>query len=269
MNKNIEKLFDLSGKSAIVTGGAMGIGKGIVRRLAEAGASVMIIDIVSEAEAAACLQEFEKQGLRVSFMQADLRNVSLFETLISKTRTAFGRLDILVNNAGIFNYSPITALSEELWDRTIDLNLKAMAFLSQAFIKQLEAGKMGGRIINISSVDSMKPTGNLSHYDASKGGVRMLTKALAKEAAQFGILVNEIAPGGVNTPGVLKMAGTRISAEQAEAMKAQSEQFMKMLPLHRMGEPEEIGNAALFLASDASSYMTGSTIVVDGGMLLM
>jgi 2-deoxy-D-gluconate 3-dehydrogenase len=269
MNANIEKLFNLSGKTAIVTGGAMGIGKGIARRLAEAGAGVMIVDLVSKEDAQQTLDEFQSNGHHVAFLQADLRDISRYEAILSDTLQKFGSLDILINNAGIFNYAPVSTLSEDLWDRTIDLNLKATAFLSKAFIKSLAELKKGGRIINISSVDSMKPTGNLSHYDASKGGVRMLTRALAKEAAQFGILVNEIAPGGVNTPGVMKMAGTQMSEEQIEAMKAQSQAFMKMLPLHRMGEPEEIGNAALFLASEASTYMTGSTLVVDGGMLLM
>jgi 2-deoxy-D-gluconate 3-dehydrogenase len=269
MNKNIEKLFNLHGKAAIVTGGAMGIGKGIVRRFAEAGAAVLIIDLVSEEEAMPTLQEFRSEGLQVAFLQADLRDISRFGQLISQSWSALGGLDILVNNAGIFNYAPVTSLSEELWDRTLDLNLKAIAFLSQAFIRKLSQEKRSGRIINISSVDSIKPTGNLSHYDASKGGVHMLSKALAKEAAPFGILVNEIAPGGVNTPGVMKMSGTQHSEEQRAAMKVQTEQFIKSLPLHRMGEPEEIGNAALFLASDASSYITGSTLVVDGGLLLM
>jgi len=269
MNKNIEKLFSLSGKAAIVSGGAMGIGKGIVRRLAEAGATVMIIDLLSEAEAMPTLHEFKSEGLQVAFLQADLREISRFGHLISQSWSTLGGLDILVNNAGIFNYAPVNTLSEELWDRTLDLNLKAIAFLSQAFIRKLSQEKRSGRIINISSVDSIKPTGNLSHYDASKGGVHMLSKALAKEAAQFGILVNEIAPGGVNTPGVMKMSGTQHSEEQKAAMKVQTEQFIKSLPLHRMGEPEEIGNAALFLASDASSYITGSTLVVDGGLLLM
>jgi 2-deoxy-D-gluconate 3-dehydrogenase len=129
--------------------------------------------------------------------------------------------------------------------------------------------KHGGKIINISSIDSLKPSGNLSHYDSSKGGVRMLTRAFAKEVGKHGINVNDIAPGGVNTPGVAKMAGATMTKEQQEAMKTQMTQFIQMLPLQRMGEPEEIGNAALFLASDASNYMTGSTVVVDGGLLIM
>lgn len=269
MKHSIEKLFDLSGKVALVTGGAMGIGKGIALRLAEAGADIMMVDIVSPTEANETINELKQTGSKASYIQADLRDIKQLQTLVDQTLLAFGDIHILVNNAGIFNYCPLTELTEELWDRTIDLNLKAVAFLSKAVIKTMMEKKHGGKIINISSVDSIKPTGNLSQYDSSKGGVRMLTRAFAKEVGKYGILVNDIAPGGVNTPGAQKIAGTNITAEQIQAMKAQSEQFLQMLPLQRMGEPEDIGNAALFLASDASNYITGSTLVVDGGLLIM
>ncbi len=269
MHPSIQNLFDLSGKTAIVTGGAMGIGKGIARRLAQAGASVMIADIVSPEEAAGTLEEIRKYGPPCAYIQTDLRDISLHQSLVDQTVAHLGDIHILVNNAGIFQYCPVTEMSEELWDRTVDLNLKAVAFLSKAVVKKMIEKGHGGRIINISSIDSMKPTGNLSQYDASKGGLRMLTRAFAKEVGKYGILVNDIAPGGVNTPGVQKIAGPHVSAEQQAAMQVQTEQFMRMLPLQRMGEPEEIGNAALFLAGDASAYMTGSTLVVDGGLLIM
>jgi 2-deoxy-D-gluconate 3-dehydrogenase len=269
MHTSIENLFSLKGKVAIVTGGAMGIGKGIARRLAQAGAAIMILDIVPEQEAKATLDEIRSYGQPAAYLQADLREVQQLPQLVDKTVSTLGNLHILVNNAGIFNYCPVTELTEELWDRTLDLNLKAMAFLSKAVAKKMMALGHGGRIINISSIDSIKPTGNLAQYDSSKGGVRMLTRAFAKELGRHGILVNDIAPGGVATPGVQKIAGENLSADQIAAMQAQTQQFLRMLPLQRMGEPEEIGNAALFLASDASSYMTGSTLVVDGGLLIM
>jgi 2-deoxy-D-gluconate 3-dehydrogenase len=269
MHPSIEQLFNLSGKKAIVTGGAMGIGKGIAERLAQAGASIMVVDIVSAEEAGETLKEIRSYGNSCSYLQADLRDISNHQRIVDQTVEEFGDIHILVNNAGVFQYCPVTEMTEELWDQTLDLNLKAVAFLSKAVIKKMVEKGHGGRIINISSIDSLKPTGNLSQYDASKGGLRMLTKAFAKEAGKYGILVNDIAPGGVNTPGVQKIAGNNISPEQQAAMKAQTEQFIKMLPLQRMGEPEEIGNTALFLASDASAYMTGSTVVVDGGLLIM
>jgi 2-deoxy-D-gluconate 3-dehydrogenase len=269
MKDSIQKLFNLEGKIAMITGGAMGIGKGIALRLAEAGASIVIVDIVPASEAQATLEEIQINGVPASYLQADLREIKNLDYLIDQTVETFGDIHILVNNAGIFSYCPVTELTEELWDKTVDLNLKAVAFLSKAAIKKMIEKGHGGKIINISSIDSLKPSGSLSHYDSSKGGVRMLTKAFAKEVGKHGIMVNDIAPGGVSTPGVQKMAGTNISAEQQAAMKAQTEMFIKMLPLQRMGEPEDIGNAALFLASEASNYMTGSTIVVDGGLLIM
>ncbi|MFN5793945.1 MAG: SDR family NAD(P)-dependent oxidoreductase [Bacteroidota bacterium] len=269
MKNSIEKLFNLTGKVAIVTGGAMGIGKGIVKRLADAGAQIMIVDIVEQKQVDDILSEIKNNGGEALYMQADLSEIKNLQNIITQTVNEFGDLNILVNNAGIFSYCPVTELTEELWDKTINLNLKALAFLSKLAVNKMIEMKHGGKIINISSIDSIKPTGNLSHYDSSKGGVRMLTKAFAKEVGKYGINVNDIAPGGINTPGVAKIAGTNLTAQQQQAMKAQMEQFVKMLPLQRIGEPEEIGNAALFLASDASNYMTGSTMVVDGGLLIM
>lgn len=269
MKKSIERIFDLTGKTAIVTGGAMGIGKGIAVKLADAGASVMIADIVSDKEAENTLLEIRNDGGIVDYIQVDLSVISNLPMVIEKTLQSFGDIHILVNNAGIFNYMPVTELTEELWDKTINLNLKTVAFLSKLVVNTMIDKKHGGKIINISSIDSLKPTGNLAQYDSSKGGVRMLTKSFAKEVGKYGITVNDIAPGGVNTPGVQKISGVELSEEQIKQAKVQIEQLMKMLPLKRMGEPEDIGNAALFLASEASSYMTGSTLVVDGGLLLM
>lgn len=269
MKNSIEKLFDLTGKVAIVTGGAMGIGKGIAKRLSEAGAKIMIVDIIEPNEVEDTINEINSMGGDAHYLQADLSDIKNLEHIINHTVNELGDLHILVNNAGIFTYCPVTELTEELWDKTINLNLKAVAFLSKLAVNKMIERKHGGKIINISSIDSIKPTGNLSQYDSSKGGVRMLTKAFAKEVGKHGINVNDIAPGGINTPGVAKIAGPNVSPEQQQAMKTQMEQFISMLPLQRIGEPEEIGNAALFLASDASNYMTGSTMVVDGGLLIM
>ncbi len=269
MKNSVSKLVDLSGKVAIVTGGAMGIGKGIAFKFAEAGASVLIVDKVSKNEAKDTLDQLKQSGAKIEYLQVDLLVTSLLSSVINKALNTFGDLHILVNNAGIFKYSPVTELSEELWDNTLNLNLKAVAFLSKLAVNTMVLKKHGGRIINISSADSIKPTGSLSIYDASKGGVKMLTKAFAKEVGKYGINVNDIAPGGVNTPGALKIAFKNPTKEQLQISKEQTEKFAKSLPLQRMGEPEDIGNAALFLASDAASYITGSTIVVDGGLLLM
>jgi len=269
MTTTIKSLFNLQGKVAIVTGGAMGIGKGIALRLSEAGASVLVVDIVPKTEAQEIISELKTFQGKVEYLQVDLSECSNLEFVVEETCRLLGDLHILVNNAGIFRYKPVTDLTEELWDHTVDLNLKAPAFLSRLAVNKMIANNHGGRIINISSVDGLKPTGNLAHYDASKGGLHMLTKSFAKEVGVYGITVNEIAPGGINTPGVQKLAGENHTPEEQQAMIEQMTHFVKRLPLQRMGEPEDIGNAALFLASDASSYITGSTLVVDGGLLLM
>lgn len=269
MKNSIFKLFDLKGKVAIVTGGVMGIGKGIAMKLAEAEATILIADIVSDKDAENTLKELKSCGVKASYLQIDLSDTAHISKVVDKALKEFGDIHILVNDAGIYPYMPFLQMTEEIWDKTINLNLKAVAFLTKVVVNVMIEKKHGGRIINISSIDGIKPTGNLSEYDSSKGGVRMLTKSIAKEVGHYGITVNDIAPGGINTPGVNKMTGNNVPKEQAENMKKMMEQFIKTLPLQRMGEPEDIGNAALFLASDASSYMTGSTMVVDGGLLLV
>jgi len=269
MHTSIESLFNLSGKTAIVTGGAMGIGSGIAKRLAEAGANLLIVDIVDEAEAEPTLKAIQNTGGKVVYLQLDIAKVESADAIVEKASSVFGDIHILVNNAGIFKYLPVTHLNEEFWDRTMNINLKALAFLSKAVVNFMIAKQHGGRIINVSSIDSLKPSGNLATYDASKGGVRMLTRSFAKEVGKYGITVNDIAPGGINTPGAAKIMGDQVSQEQLAAMKAGMEQFVKSLPLQRMGESEDIANATLFLASNASAYMTGTTLVVEGGLLLI
>ncbi len=269
MNKNIAQLFDLSGKVAVVTGGAMGIGKGIAKRLSEGGASILIVDLLKPSAVENVLKDLRKNGGKVVYVQADLENINNISKITKKLLDEFSDVHILVNNAGVYRYMPFIKMTEELWNKTININLKAPMFLSQAMANIMMEKKHGGRIINIISADAFKPTGNLSHYDSSKGGLRMLTKAMAKELGPFGITVNDIAPGGIQTPGVQKIAGEDISTEQREAMQKQTEAFGAMLPLQRMGVPEDIANVAFFLASDASAYMTGSTVIADGGLLIM
>ncbi len=269
MKDTISDLFDLTGEVVVITGAVMGIGKGIAIRLAEAGASILIADLVSLKEAENTLNELKQIGGKVSYIQIDLSDTNHISRIVDKAIKDFGDIHILVNNAGIYSYIPFIQMTEGLWDKTMDVNLKAVAFLSKAVVNVMIDKKHAGRIINISSIGAIKPTGNLSQYDSSKGGVRMLTRSMAKEVAKYGITVNDIAPGGINTPGIKKIMGDNVTKEQEEALQKQTEQFIKTLPLQRMGEPEDIANAVLFLASDASSYMTGSTMIVDGGMLLV
>lgn len=258
MTTTIRQLFDLHGKAAIVTGGAMGIGAAITTRLAEAGAAVLIAD-VNEEEARRTAARIGETGSQVVAFRANMSQVGDIRAMVAATVERFGRLDVLVNNAGIFPFTPALEMTEEQWDRVLDVNLKGAFFAAQAAARAMVAG---GRIVNIASIDGLHPTGYLAHYDASKGGLVMLTRSLALELGPRGIAVNAIAPGSINTPGAATTAA--LSGNSAIAMEG----FLKRIPLGRVGEPDEIAKVALFLASGAADYITGELIVVDGGYLL-
>jgi 2-deoxy-D-gluconate 3-dehydrogenase len=263
MQQEITQLFDLSGKIALVTGAGMGIGQGIALRLAQAGATVLATDI-DEAAARTTAQRIADGGGKAKPLRTDSRQV---DDIRRATRTAIdelGGLHILVNNAGVFPFSPVLDTSPELWNQVIALNLSGAFFHAQEAARHMiEAG--GGKIVNIASIDALHPTGNLVHYDASKGGVMMMTKSLALELAPYCINVNAIAPGAIQTPGASTPMSPDTSPEQAEAIVRG---FMSRIPWGRQGTPQDIANAALFLASPASDYITGEMIVVDGGFLL-
>lgn len=265
-NSNIAQLFDLKGKSAIVTGGAMGIGQAIALRLAEAGAAITIADVNLNA-ANATIEQIKAQGGKAQAVHADTASVADAKRVVEMTLTAFGSIDILVNNAGIFPFSPATQTTEELWDKVLDVNLKGAFFYSQAVAQKMIAAGHGGKIIMIASIDSLHPTGNLAHYDASKGGMLMLMKSLAVEFGRYHINVNAIAPGGIQTPGGESQAATILKAT-GMTPEQMVKGFVSRIPLGRMGAPDDIAKAVLFLASAAADYMTGSLMVVDGGYLL-
>lgn len=258
MDKSLQEIFNLTGKVAIVTGGAKGIGKGTALRLAEAGASIMIADI-DEKGAEQAMGEIKKLGSTALFVKTDMSKLEDIQNLVSATVKKFKKIDILVNNAGIFPFAPFLDLTEELWDKVLDVNLKGSVFCSQAVAKEMIRQKIPGKIINISSIDSLHPSGNLVHYDASKGGLSMATKSMALELAPHKIRVNAIAPGAIATSGTVPSG-----ANPDELFK----DFLKRVPLSRMGEPDDIAMLTLFLASEAASYITGSVFVVDGGYLL-
>jgi 2-dehydro-3-deoxy-D-gluconate 5-dehydrogenase len=254
--QSIAQLFDLAGKVAIVTGGAMGIGQGIAFRLAEAGAAVMIVDVNLEA-AEDTVSKIRVEGGKAKAIKADASSVADAKRTVQETVRAFGRLDILVNNAGVYPFAPALEVTEALWDKVVDINLKGLFFYTQAAAQEMVNEGHAGKIINMASIDAMHPTGNLVHYDASKGGVVMVTKALALEFGPRGISINAIAPGGIQTPGA---SSPSTSDEMMQA-------FAAHIPMRRMGVPDDIAKVALFLASNASDYMTGSVVVVDGGFL--
>lgn len=263
--RSIAELFDLSGKGAIVTGAGMGIGRSIAYRLAEAGASVMIADIDPDA-ANSTAGKITARGLKAQGIRADTRNVADATKVAQATVEAFGSLDIMVNNAGIYPLSLALETTEELWDRTLDINLKGVFFFSQAAAREMIKAKHGGKIVNVSSIDAVHPMGEVAHYNASKGGVLSLTKALALEWGPYGINVNTVAPGSVWTPGTEK---ARVAREEAgKTVEELLDKFMSRMPLKRPGEPDDIAKVVLFLASSASDYMTGAMLTVDGGFLL-
>lgn len=255
----VTNLLNLSDKVAVVTGGALGIGFGISYRLAEAGAKVVIADF-NEQAAAEAVQKLTAKGWTAKYFKTDISSEENVAKLISETVNAFGSVDILVNNAGIYPSMPVLEMSLADFDRVISVNLKGVFLCTKyASGQMIKAGK-GGKIINITSIDALHPSSiGLAHYDASKHGVWGFTKNVALELAPHRIWVNAIAPGAIETPGVTQ--GKPLDPEILQ-------KFTAKIPMHRMGEPDDIGKVALFLASDMSSYMTGCQIVVDGGVLL-
>jgi len=263
----INKLLDLTGKTAIVTGGALGIGLGIAERLAEAGANVVIANRTAE-EGEKVASALTQKGLKAKAIKTDVSLEEDVKNLVKETAGAFGQIDILVNNAGIYPCVPVTKMTLQDFQKIIDINLKGVFLTTKYVSEQMIIQGKGGKIINITSIDAIHPSMvGLSCYDASKHGVWGFTKNVALELAQYKIWVNAIAPGGITTPGVIKMQSGNQPQQGADAAKA-IETFLSMIPMHKMGEPDDIGKVALFLASDMSSYMTGSQIVVDGGYLL-
>lgn len=243
----------LENKTAIVTGARRGIGKGITLALAKEGCNVVISDI-DEKDCEAVAEEARKLGPKALAVRCDVSKKEEVEKLFSRTIEEFGRLDILVNNAGIFPFVPFLEMKEADWNKVLDVNLKSIFFCSQEAAKVLPEE---GRIVNISSIAAYVGFEGLVHYCASKGAINSMIRALALELASKKITVNAIAPGAIETPGA-----SEVSTEESK------KQTIAMIPLSRMGQPEDIAGAVVFLASEKASYITGQTIIVDGGWTL-
>ena len=264
---SISGLLDLSGKAAIVTGGASGIGKAIALRLAQAGASVTIADI-DEAGAAAAVREVEAVGGRARAVCADVCRSADATGVCQTVAEKEGRLDILVNDAGIYPALPALSLTEEIWGSVMDVNLRGALFFSQAAAQQMIQAGHGGRIINIVSLEALHPIVMHSHYSASKAGLVMLTKSLALELAPNKIAVNAIAPGVIWTQGLdRQLRGFYEPAGMTADQLLQATVYPRV-PAGRLGQPDDVARVALFLASEAADYITGDVLVVDGGYLL-
>jgi 2-deoxy-D-gluconate 3-dehydrogenase len=250
---SLSTIFSLEGKTAIVTGAAKGIGRGIAERLAEAGATVVIADVDQDAGARAASQ------IGAEFRLANMASESEVKDLLAATSARHGGVDILVNNAGIYPIKPALEMSAEEWDRIQAINLRGVFLLSREFARDAARLGRGGSIVNIGSIDSFHPSSvGLAAYDASKGGVLMFTRNFALEVAPLGIRVNLIAPGGIATEGT----------GQSDMPEDISREFLSKVPLGRWGDPDDIAMMALVLCTPLSAYMTGAAVVVDGGRLL-
>jgi 3-oxoacyl-[acyl-carrier protein] reductase len=249
----MNRLFDLSGKNALVTGGSRGIGRAISLALAAHGANVAI-NYASNAAAADETAREIGDGRAVT-IAGDVADPATAQKLIDGTIEAFGRIDILVNNAGVTADDLILRMSEEEWDRVIDTNLKGMFAVTKAAIRPMIRQRWG-RIISISSVSGIVGNAGQANYSAAKAGMIGLTKAIAKEVASRNITANVIAPGFIDTEMT------------ADLTDAQREEIMRLVAVGRTGTPADIAPAAVFLASDEAAYVTGHVLTVDGGLVM-
>jgi 2-deoxy-D-gluconate 3-dehydrogenase len=252
----ILEMFSLKGKSGIVTGAGSGIGKAIAKGLVQAGAEIVIVGRNRERLEKAAT-EIEKFGGPVIALQADISMMEEIKKVVDRAVKEFGKIDFLFNNAGIVRRAPSEDFTEKDWDETITTNLKGPFFLAQAVARVMISQKRKGKIINTSSLSAVQGGKRVPGYAASKGGLSQVTKSMANDWAKYNILVNAIGPGWVKT-------------ELTEPLQQDRERYAEItnrIPLGRWADPEDLMGAAVFLASDASGYITGQTIFVDGGWL--
>jgi len=247
------KLFDLSGKVAIVTGASTGLGAGITLALASAGADILLVDHRPRDEVAERVRVIGRTAIT---LVADLTKFDSVQMIIDAAMKKFGRVDILVNNAGTIRRTPALEVTEKDWDEVMTLNAKAVFFLSQAAARDMTK-RMYGKIINIASLLSFQGGILVPSYAASKGAIAQVTKALANELAPRGITVNAIAPGYMATSNTKPLRDDPV----------RSKSILERIPAGRWGSPEDLHGAAVFLASRASDYVNGHVLVVDGGWL--
>lgn len=247
-------MFDLTGKVALVTGANTGLGQGMALALAEAGADIALI---GRSEPTETLEQLETIGVKSHSIPADLGQADTVADIVAETAAKLGRVDILVNNAGIIKRNEAIDFTPDEWDAVMNVNLRSLFFLSQAFARHLVTEGKPGKIINIASMLTFQGGIRVPSYTASKSGVGGLTKALANEWAQHGINVNAIAPG--------YFATNNTAALQADEKR--NAEILGRIPSGRWGKPSDMGGAVVFLASAASDYVQGITLPVDGGWL--
>jgi glucose 1-dehydrogenase len=247
----------LSGRNALITGSSLGIGQGIALRFAEEGANIVVNYRSHGEEAEDTRRRIERMGRRCVVLQADVGKVDAARKLIEDSVAALGSIEILVNNAGIEKHAPFLEVPEDEYHAVIATNMTGPFFLTQAFARKLSERGRPGKVINISSVHEDLPMPNFTPYCMSKGGLRMMMRNIAIELAPLGITVNNIAPGAIETP---------INKKLLSDPKLLNP-LLENIPLHRIGQPIDVAYLAAFLASDEAAYITGATMVVDGGLL--
>lgn len=246
----------LNKKTAIITGSSQGIGRGIAERYGSEGANVVVNYIGNMDMANEVCDVVAKNGGRAVAVQGDISKVADIDNLFAAAIEAFGSVDILVNNAGVERHAPFWEVTEKDYEFVMNVNVKGTFFAAQAMAKHLIETKRRGKIINISSVHEDLPFPNFTAYCVSKGGVRMLARNLAVELGQFGINVNNIAPGAIETPINRNLLNNPMKLDY----------LLGQIPLKRLGQTDDVAGVAVFLASDEADYVTGSTFFVDGGL---
>ena len=257
VSEKILKNISLEEKTSIVTGAASGIGRGIARKLAEAGSNVAIVDI-NEKDGKVVEEELQKLGVKAKFYKCDVTSSSDCKKTVDEIYRDFGRIDILVNAAGVIVRKDVVELTEEEWDFVIGVNLKGTFLMSHYVIPYMIKGS-GGSVVNIGSGWGLKGGSKAAAYCAAKGGVVNLTRAMAIDHGKDNIRVNCVAPGDTDTP-MLRKEAAQLGLSWEEFLKEAADR-----PIKRIGTPEDIANAVLFLVSDIASWITGAILVVDGG----
>jgi NAD(P)-dependent dehydrogenase (short-subunit alcohol dehydrogenase family) len=252
---SIHDLLDFGGKVIIVTGAGSGIGRSIALRFAEAGAAVAVHYHLCEEGALDVARHIEVMGRRAMVVGADLTSWSAAERVVAQTEDAFGRVDVLVNNAGTYPLHSLLEMTESEWDDVIDANLRSAASCTRAAAASMVARGIYGSIVNIASIEAENPAPLHSHYNAAKAGVVMFTRSAAAELGPHGIRVNAVSPGLIWREGI------------EQGWPEGVERYRAAAPLRRLGRPEDVADACLFLASPGARWITGANLVVDGGVM--